>query len=228
MLIRCYISLRTSIICYEVCWVPSHVDNYFHKFITNRIRFFHRNQLEIDYESLRIIFHKIHLPAIYFLSNQLWLLLVLCYLPFFVECFIAYDNSLIISYLNGMLNLKLGLADHDNYHEFCRLLGRFRVNYQVFSLSIIVTFHLAMVNAINLFHPLSSLYTYTTLFAVSIFPLVFYCFWFRKSVFCWLDLVRWYSAAVVWTCDNGRLWRLDTLSCRVHIKISVVLAGKWS
>ena len=24
-----------------------------------------------------------------------------------------------------------GLADHDNYHEFCRLLGRFRVNYQV-------------------------------------------------------------------------------------------------
>lgn len=26
---------------------------------------------------------------------------------------------------------KAGLADHDNYHEFCRLLGRFRVNYQV-------------------------------------------------------------------------------------------------
>ena len=25
-----------------------------------------------------------------------------------------------------------GLADHDNYHEYCRLLGRFRVNYQVF------------------------------------------------------------------------------------------------
>ncbi|XP_031377633.1 exportin-7 isoform X1 [Punica granatum] len=24
-----------------------------------------------------------------------------------------------------------GLADHDNYHEFCRLLGRFRVNYQL-------------------------------------------------------------------------------------------------
>ncbi|KAK6228500.1 hypothetical protein SCA6_000840 [Theobroma cacao] len=24
-----------------------------------------------------------------------------------------------------------GLADHDNYHEYCRLLGRFRVNYQV-------------------------------------------------------------------------------------------------
>ncbi|KAK8671441.1 hypothetical protein V6N13_038037 [Hibiscus sabdariffa] len=23
-----------------------------------------------------------------------------------------------------------GLADHDNYHEYCRLLGRFRVNYQ--------------------------------------------------------------------------------------------------
>jgi hypothetical protein len=27
--------------------------------------------------------------------------------------------------------LLLGLADHDNYHEYCRLLGRFRVNYQV-------------------------------------------------------------------------------------------------
>ncbi|CAL5431401.1 unnamed protein product [Camellia sinensis] len=25
---------------------------------------------------------------------------------------------------------KGGLADHDNYHEFCRLLGRFKVNYQ--------------------------------------------------------------------------------------------------
>ncbi|KAE8683198.1 Cysteine-rich RLK (RECEPTOR-like protein kinase) 8 [Hibiscus syriacus] len=24
-----------------------------------------------------------------------------------------------------------GLADHDNYHEYCRLLGRFRVNYQL-------------------------------------------------------------------------------------------------
>lgn len=24
-----------------------------------------------------------------------------------------------------------GLADHDNYHEFCRLLGRFKVNYQL-------------------------------------------------------------------------------------------------
>ncbi|KAL3629949.1 hypothetical protein CASFOL_026261 [Castilleja foliolosa] len=24
-----------------------------------------------------------------------------------------------------------GLADHDNYHEFCRLLGRFRINYQL-------------------------------------------------------------------------------------------------
>ncbi|CAJ1972962.1 unnamed protein product [Sphenostylis stenocarpa] len=26
---------------------------------------------------------------------------------------------------------QAGLADHDNYHEFCRLLGRFRVNYQL-------------------------------------------------------------------------------------------------
>lgn len=26
---------------------------------------------------------------------------------------------------------KAGLADHDNYHAFCRLLGRFKVNYQV-------------------------------------------------------------------------------------------------
>lgn len=24
-----------------------------------------------------------------------------------------------------------GLADHDNYHAFCHLLGRFKVNYQV-------------------------------------------------------------------------------------------------
>lgn len=30
------------------------------------------------------------------------------------------------------LDLESGLADHDNYHEYCRLLGRFRVNYQVF------------------------------------------------------------------------------------------------
>ncbi|KAA8519253.1 hypothetical protein F0562_013509 [Nyssa sinensis] len=30
-----------------------------------------------------------------------------------------------------ILQTGQGLADHDNYHEYCRLLGRFRVNYQV-------------------------------------------------------------------------------------------------
>lgn len=30
-----------------------------------------------------------------------------------------------------ILHTGKGLADHDNYHEFCRLLGRFRVNYQL-------------------------------------------------------------------------------------------------
>ncbi|GFP93940.1 Ran-binding protein 17 [Phtheirospermum japonicum] len=29
-----------------------------------------------------------------------------------------------------ILRTGQGLADHDNYHEFCRLLGRFRINYQ--------------------------------------------------------------------------------------------------
>lgn len=35
-----------------------------------------------------------------------------------------------------------GLADHDNYHEYCRLLGRFRVNYQV----IVVNFWQCVLN----------------------------------------------------------------------------------
>ncbi|XP_057979994.1 uncharacterized protein LOC131165875 isoform X2 [Malania oleifera] len=30
-----------------------------------------------------------------------------------------------------VLKTGQGLADHDNYHEYCRLLGRFRVNYQL-------------------------------------------------------------------------------------------------
>ncbi|KAH7547675.1 hypothetical protein JRO89_XS14G0001200 [Xanthoceras sorbifolium] len=30
-----------------------------------------------------------------------------------------------------ILQTGQGLADHDNYHEYCRLLGRFRVNYQL-------------------------------------------------------------------------------------------------
>ncbi|XP_047334850.1 exportin-7-A-like isoform X2 [Impatiens glandulifera] len=30
-----------------------------------------------------------------------------------------------------ILETGKGLADHDNYHEFCRLLGRFKVNYQL-------------------------------------------------------------------------------------------------
>ncbi|KAK9289852.1 hypothetical protein L1049_008012 [Liquidambar formosana] len=30
-----------------------------------------------------------------------------------------------------ILQIGKGLADHDNYHEFCRLLGRFKVNYQL-------------------------------------------------------------------------------------------------
>lgn len=35
-------------------------------------------------------------------------------------------------FMMASLDLESGLADHDNYHEYCRLLGRFRVNYQVF------------------------------------------------------------------------------------------------
>ncbi|XP_019159433.1 PREDICTED: exportin-7-like isoform X2 [Ipomoea nil] len=30
-----------------------------------------------------------------------------------------------------ILRSGIGLSDHDNYHEFCRLLGRFRINYQL-------------------------------------------------------------------------------------------------
>ncbi|KAL3829837.1 hypothetical protein ACJIZ3_018639 [Penstemon smallii] len=30
-----------------------------------------------------------------------------------------------------ILRTGQGIADHDNYHEFCRLLGRFRINYQL-------------------------------------------------------------------------------------------------
>ncbi|KAG4996839.1 hypothetical protein JHK85_028278 [Glycine max] len=30
-----------------------------------------------------------------------------------------------------ILQTGIGLADHDNYHAFCRLLGRFKVNYQL-------------------------------------------------------------------------------------------------
>ncbi|KAL6562813.1 hypothetical protein OROHE_005400 [Orobanche hederae] len=35
-----------------------------------------------------------------------------------------------------ILRIGQGLADHDNYHEFCRLLGRFRINYQLSELVI--------------------------------------------------------------------------------------------
>lgn len=91
---------------------------------------------------------KNHLDAIYFHCNQQFflflLLLVLCSLLLFMECFSVFHNDIAISCLNDLLNLKLGLADHDNYHEFCRLLGRFRVNYQVSLLTIFVMFHLAM------------------------------------------------------------------------------------
>lgn len=31
-----------------------------------------------------------------------------------------------------------GLADHDNYHAFCRLLGRFKVNYQVSQMLLLI------------------------------------------------------------------------------------------
>lgn len=36
-----------------------------------------------------------------------------------------------------ILRLQQGLAEHANYHEFCRLLGRLKTNYQ---LSELVTF----------------------------------------------------------------------------------------
>lgn len=30
-----------------------------------------------------------------------------------------------------ILSSKRGLAEHDNYHELCRLLGRLKTNYQL-------------------------------------------------------------------------------------------------
>nr|CAB3471017.1 unnamed protein product [Digitaria exilis] len=38
--------------------------------------------------------------------------------------------SHLMSGTKEILQTGQGLADHDNYHEFCRLLGRFKVNYQ--------------------------------------------------------------------------------------------------
>lgn len=43
---------------------------------------------------------------------------------------LAFLNRLV----NGsreILQTKQGLAEHDNYHEFCRLLGRLKTNYQL-------------------------------------------------------------------------------------------------
>ncbi|KAL2478121.1 ARM repeat superfamily protein [Forsythia ovata] len=44
-----------------------------------------------------------------------------------LECLVAIG----FSGTKEILRTGQGLADHDNYHEFCRLLGRFRVNYQL-------------------------------------------------------------------------------------------------
>ncbi|XWS08203.1 hypothetical protein CRYUN_Cryun41cG0059600 [Craigia yunnanensis] len=47
-------------------------------------------------------------------------------------CFVSINSAEGISDTYNGGNKKLtGLADHDNYHEYCRLLGRFRVNYQL-------------------------------------------------------------------------------------------------
>jgi hypothetical protein len=39
--------------------------------------------------------------------------------------------SHLMSGTKEILQTGQGLADHGNYHEFCRLLGRFKVNFQV-------------------------------------------------------------------------------------------------
>nr|XP_028954506.1 exportin-7-like [Malus domestica] len=39
--------------------------------------------------------------------------------------------SHLITGTKEILQTGQGLADHDNYHEYCRLLGRFRMNYQL-------------------------------------------------------------------------------------------------
>ncbi|PIM98951.1 hypothetical protein CDL12_28559 [Handroanthus impetiginosus] len=46
----------------------------------------------------------------------------------------AARSKFLVHLMSGtkdILRTGQGLADHDNYHEFCRLLGRFRVNYQL-------------------------------------------------------------------------------------------------
>lgn len=39
---------------------------------------------------------------------------------------------------DALIHCKAGLADHDNYHAFCRLLGRFKINYQVSQMFLLV------------------------------------------------------------------------------------------
>jgi len=46
----------------------------------------------------------------------------------FVDALMRQNKQVYAIYFNFQF---AGLADHDNYHEFCRLLGRFKVNYQV-------------------------------------------------------------------------------------------------
>ena len=33
--------------------------------------------------------------------------------------------------LDHLCRTRLGLTEHENYHEFCRLLGRLKSNYQL-------------------------------------------------------------------------------------------------
>ena len=100
-----------------------------------------------------------------FCSHQLAIFL---YLKFYACC---PSLQVYFSFTDhGIILLLLGLADHDNYHEYCRLLGRFRVNYQVIYCIIIFLKH-------NLLHVL-----YFVLL-LCIFP----CYWFSTHRLVCLD-----------------------------------------
>ena len=53
---------------------------------------------------------------------------------FLLYSFFHFSQLLALYLLYFDLMGVLGLADRDNYHAYCHLLGRFRVNYQVFFL----------------------------------------------------------------------------------------------
>ncbi|XP_038711145.1 exportin-7 isoform X2 [Tripterygium wilfordii] len=127
------LALSLSLKCLSFDFVGTSIDESSDEFGTVQIPTSWRNVLE-DPSTLQIFFDYYALQKAPLSKEALECLVRLASVRRSLFANDATRSKFLAHLMTGtkeILQTEQGLADHDNYHEYCRLLGRFRVNYQL-------------------------------------------------------------------------------------------------